>query len=199
MIRTLGLMISICMLLATQLTGCGGKTLEVTYYSLTNSSPQIDKRTVEPLPIILGIGPVSLPQLLKRPHLVTRSADYRVEHAEFDRWSGDLQEEIIHALAENLSEQLGAETTLIYPWAKQITPDWQVKVDIQRLDGELEKVAYLEARWMLKNTKQELILTGFSRHQEAIKEAGYEPLVAAQNRLLTTFSRELEDKIRLSH
>lgn len=199
MIRTPGLILSTCVLLAILLSSCGGKVQEITYYSLANSSPPIDRQNMEPLQISLGIGPVRLPQLLKRPHLVTRNANYRVEHAEFDRWSGDLQEEIVHLLADNLARQLGTDNVLTYPWPKLFDPDWQVRIDLQRLDGELEQAAYVEVRWTLKNSKKELLLTGFSSYREEIKEAGYESLVAAQSRLLTTLSSELADKIRRSH
>lgn len=185
-----------CLLLIVQLLGCGGKTVNINYYSLEASTPQIARQSEQPLPVAVGVGPVRLPQLLNRPHLVTRSATYQVEHAEFERWSGDLQEEITQVLAGNLSRQLGTEKIIIYPWTKSFSPDWQIRVDIQRLDGELGKAAYLEARWTLTDDKDELVLTGFSRFQETIEEAGYEALVAAQSRLLETFSREISEKIR---
>jgi len=188
-----------CMLLVVQLLGCGSKAVSINYYSLEASTPQIDKKIDQPLPLSIGVGPVQIPQLLKRPHLVTRSATYQVEHAAFDRWSGDLQEEITHALARSISRQLGTKKISIYPWGKTLSPDWKIRVDIQRLDGERGKAAYLEARWTLIDKKGVIVLTELSQHHEKIEENSYEALVAAQSRLLEIFSLEISDKIRSRH
>lgn len=185
-----------CLLLITLPVGCGGKTTNINYYSLVANTPQIDTQPVQQLPVTVGVGPIRLPQLLARPHLVTRSETYQVQHAESERWSGDLQEEITHTLAGNLSRQLGTEEITIYPWSKSFSPDWQLRVDIQRLDGELGKMAYLEARWTLIRDKNGLVLTGVSRQQEKIQGTGYEALVATESQLLENFSLEISEKIR---
>jgi len=185
-----------CLLLLTLQVGCGRKTTNINYYSLVANTPQVETQPAQQLPISVGIGPIRLPQLLNRPHLVTRSETYQVQHAESERWSGDLQEEITHALADNLSRQLGTEKITIYPWPKSFSPDWQLRVNIQRLDGELGKVAYLEARWTLSREKNDLTLTGVSHHKKEIKETSYEALVAAESQLLENFSQEISEIIR---
>ena len=185
-----------CLLLILLLSGCGGKSATINYYSLQTGTPQLDMKSEVPLPVTVGVGPVRLPQLLKRPHLVTRNDTYQVHHAESDRWSGDLQEEIAYVLADSLTCQLGTERISIYPWLKRLSPDWQLQVDIQRLDGELGKAAYLEARWVLTDNRDDLVLSGVSRYREPPEGDGYPALVAAESRLLGAFAREMADKIR---
>jgi hypothetical protein len=186
-----------CLLLLMPLFGCGGKAATVTYYSLQAATPQYDRRSEQPAAVSVGVGPVRLPQLLKRPQLVTRDDAYRVVHAEADRWSGDLQEEIVYLLADNLARQLGSEQIVIFPWPSRLAPDWQLRVDIQRLDGVLGQAAYLEARWVLSNRREDLLLSGFKRSREALEQPGYQALVAAQGRLLERFGREMAERIRL--
>lgn len=188
-----------CLLLTLFLTGCGSKPATVNYYSLQAGTLQFDTQAVLSEQITVGIGPVRLPQLLKRPHLVTRDDSYQVRHAETERWSGDLQEEVTYVLADSLTRQLGSEKIALYPWPNRLAPDWQLRVDVQRLDGVLGKSAYLEARWVLTDNREDLVLSGLSRYQEEINAPGYQGLVAAESRLLETFAQEMAEKIRSRH
>ncbi|MDT8421494.1 MAG: PqiC family protein [Desulfuromonadales bacterium] len=184
------------LLLLTLLSACSGpKTQEIRYYSLLSTTPQDKAPAVEEFESRVGVGPVSLPQLLKRPHLVTRSGKFRVLHAEFDRWSGDLQEEVGQVLADNLAGEFGADNVVLFPWGKLFAPEWQLTVEIFRLDGELDDAAYLDARWSLANERKKVALSGAAQSREELAEPSYAALVEALNRLLEDFSREIAEKI----
>jgi len=185
-----------CLLLTLPLAGCSVKTPVTNYYSLVASTPQIKTRTAQPLSVAVAVGPIRIPQQLNRPQIVTRSDTFQVNIAEYERWSGDLQEEMTHVLSSQLSQNLGTEKIIITPWPRSYTPNWQIMVDVQRFDGQLDEAAFLEARWVLTEKETDLILTGFSRYQEQVEGAGYPALVAAQSRLLEALSREIAEQIR---
>ena len=185
------------LLLLTLLAACGSKKApDIRYYSLTSATPSSELPAADTFPTRVGVGPVSLPQLLKRPHLVTRSEDFRVLHAEFDRWSGDLQEEVGQVLADNLAGQFGADNVVLFHLGKLVTPEWQLIVEIVRREGELGRAAYLEARWSLTNERKKVALSGAAQYREKLADSSYTALVAAQNLLLQNFSREIVEKIR---
>ncbi|TNF57324.1 MAG: hypothetical protein EP309_00660, partial [Gammaproteobacteria bacterium] len=47
----------------------------------------------------LGIGPVTVPDFLDRPQLVTRPGANRLEVDEFQRWGGSLRADIVNILS----------------------------------------------------------------------------------------------------
>jgi len=196
MSRLKPLIIGSCLLLTLPLAGCSVKTPVTNYYSLVASTPQIKTRTAQPLSVAVAVGPIRIPQQLNRPQIVTRSDTFQVNIAEYERWSGDLQEEMTHVISSQLSHHLGTDKIIVTPWPKAYTPNWLIMVDVQRFDGQLDKAAFLEARWVLTKKETDLTLSGFSRYQEEVEGAGYAALVAAQSRLLETLSLEIAEKIR---
>jgi len=97
----------------------------------------------------IGVGPVSLPELYERPQLVTRPADNRVELAEFERWGGNLAEDVKRVLVQDLIGRLGSDNILVWPWQRQQTPALQVAVQFFRFDGEPGEQARLSGLWQL--------------------------------------------------
>ncbi|MDT8444897.1 MAG: ABC-type transport auxiliary lipoprotein family protein, partial [Desulfuromonadales bacterium] len=92
-------LISTCLAVA----GCIGKqSPKVTYYSLlsmkqmgTHAAAQTggDQR--------LGIGPISIPDALKRSQIVTRDAQNIYRFDEYHRWAGVLEKDIAYVLGDN--------------------------------------------------------------------------------------------------
>src|SRR5262247_789000 len=78
----------------------------------------------------IGIGPITLPQYLNRPQIVTRVSGNQLAVAEFDQWGGDLNDNLARTLAANLSSLLETDRVSLYPWKDEAPIDEQVTIDV---------------------------------------------------------------------
>ena len=99
---------------------------------------------------VLGIGPITLPQYLDRPELVTRVGPNEVRQATFDFWAGSLQKQFSTTLAQNLQGLLSPSSIVPYPWYSGSPPDLAVEVDVLELERGTDGQAHLAARWRIR-------------------------------------------------
>lgn len=147
--------------------------------------------------VAVGLGPITFPQYLDRPQIVTRVSPNEVTFAEFHRWAEPLRDDFSNNLARNLSILLPTDRVAVYPWKSRTPVDVQVKIDVIRFDGELGKRVVLEAAWVLfgKDVADPL-LSRASVLSEKVDEKGYEGLVEAQSRAIAGLGREIAEAIR---
>jgi len=146
----------------------------------------------------IGVGPVKVSDYLDRPQIVTRVASNELRLAEFDRWAEPPAQMISRALANNLTTLLCTKTVAVFPWRGSIPIDYQVEMEILRLDGSLGGNATIEAQWMIFS------LSGGKKLQ-AIKNVSftettggqsYAALVSAQSQALGQLSRKIAEAIK---
>ena len=138
-------------LLALLLGGCAD-TPPTRFYVLSAMSDQAD-----PAPgkgVAIGIGPVTLPQYLNRPQIVTRIGGNRLDFAEFDQWGGDLNDNVTRVLAANLSSLLKTDRVSHYPWKDEAPIDVQVTIDVASFERDLDGSSVLTAYWTIVDPKQ---------------------------------------------
>ena len=175
-------------------SACAGKPLEISYYSLAPlSSLNSPSQAVTTLPDLqIGVGPITLPEALKRSQIVTRSGEYRYSYAESHRWTGDMEHEISRALAENVSVLLGTERVAVFPWGRVLSPDYRIVLDIQEFDGVRGGDASLKVRWAVSDGKgRNLLAVKKSLVKHPTGGDTYEALVRAQSETLALLSREI--------
>jgi uncharacterized protein len=178
----------------------GGCTRSQTprFYALSpiQEDEVISRRESQARNAVIGIGPVKLADYLDQSKLVTRTSDHLAVKAEYDRWVGPLKDNFVNVLADNLSFLLGTERVYLYPWRTTVPVDYQVVLDIVRLDGRLGDAAWLEVRWSIfQGPERKLIKTYRSNIREPVSGAGYGALVAAQSRALARLSQEIAEAI----
>lgn len=140
----------------------------------------------------IGVGPVSIPDSLDRPQIVTLSGENEVRIAEFDRWSGSCRDEIARVMTENLSALLPSQQVVSYSWGRRVSLNRQITIDILRLDGVLGKTVILKANWaILEESGTKTILVRRSDISEPVNGGDYASFVAALSRALGTLSREI--------
>lgn len=161
------------------------------FYSL--SSMPVDTSSNKKLPI--GIGPVDIPRLLNRPQIVSRKNSNEINLAEKHQWGGSYKEEIIQTLSDNLSSLLKTQHIERYPWKLSFKPNYQIRVDIERFDGELGKSVTLQARWRLMRGNKE-VLVKQSVIQQAVNGKSYSAYVKAQSLALQKFATEISRQIK---
>lgn len=190
--RALERVLSVLILLAA-VAGCGTTQSSKFYMleSMTGSRSQERTEALDPATSI-GLGPISFPDYLDRPQIVTRTQQHRVLVAEFDRWAGPLSSNVSRIIAENLSRLLNTDNVVQYPWPASVEVTYQVLIDCYRFDGVLGEKALLEVQWSVVGKKgRKVLLLKRSAFAEPVGGASYEALVAAQSRALESFSREM--------
>lgn len=178
------------------MSGCGGRSPSVAYYSLASIEQM--NQGAEPLSkhdVSLGIGPISVPNYLKRPQITTRVGENRYQFNEFNRWAGIIEQDIVRVLGNNLGFLLGTEKIAFFPWQQHFKPDYRFTVDIIQFEGDLAGEAVLSARWTISDASGENILaSGKNTYWQGVKNQDFDALVDAESQALAAFSRELVEE-----
>ncbi|MGD8757748.1 MAG: PqiC family protein [Deltaproteobacteria bacterium] len=194
------MVIGLCVFTA-MLGGClgGGTQQRAKFYvlnSLYSSKAGIEAETAKH-GLVIGVGPVQLPQYVNRPQIVTRTSRNELNVADFARWGEPLGENFARVLAENISVLFSTDRVIVYPWRRSTQIDYQVLVDVTRFDGAVGGDVSMRARWTLLGDRGEKVFTKRNSRLSARTDARtYEALVAAQSRMLVDLSREIADEIK---
>jgi uncharacterized protein len=186
-------------LVAVSLSGCLSRSQTPRFYALNpmQEDQVISKRKSSVHNAVIGIGPVKLADYLDQSDLVTRTSDNQIVKAEYDRWAGSLKDDFINVLADDISFLLSTDRIHRYPWSPSVPIDYQVAVDVIRLDGRLGESAWLEARWSIfQGPGKKLLKIKRSTIQEPVTGADYAALVAAQSRAVAKLSQEIASAIQ---
>jgi len=178
--------------------GCGTSKPSQLYllHSLRDSEAGGSPTPAKSGPAVL-IGPVTLPAYLNRTQVVTLAGDHEVVVDEVTRWAEPLQENVSRVLVENLSLLLNTPEVYAFDRRGATPVDFQIVIDVTRFDTDAKGGAYLTAFWRVvgKDSKAPAIKRK-SVFQAAASSAGIAPILEAQNRTLTDFSRELAKAIQ---
>ena len=141
----------------------------------------------------ISVGPVTVPELVDRPHLVLRTSATQVQVAEQARWAAPLKSEIPRVVADQLALLLTGASTATSSQRAVSAPDYRVLIDIQRFDSTPGASAAIEASWTVR-ARDGALLAGRSVATEP-SGAGYDELVAAHSRALGAVSRDIANAI----
>jgi len=181
---------------ALLLAGCA-RTASVSYYQLSALEAARPAPVAEAGKMVIGIGPVRLPEYLDRPQIVARQSATRLQLADSHRWAEPLGENILRVLGENLSALLGTERILLHPWPTSRATDYQLLVEVLHFENESDGAARLVALWsvkgkdgviMLPERRSSLLVPAVSQNQDG--------QVGALNAALGSFCREIAQELR---
>jgi hypothetical protein len=146
--------------------------------------------------IAVGVGPVNLPAHLNRSQIVTRATDYQLDLSESHQWAEPLKDSISRVVIMKLSNILQSNRVYAIPRRQKVSLDFQISIDIERLDGQLGKQAVLGARWTLYGSDtREPLLNQMTVVKETTEDGTYNAFVAAGSRALEILSKEIADAI----
>ncbi len=161
------------------------------FYSLSSLPPNPASHSS----LRLGIGPLKIPRLLNRPQIVSRKNSNEINMAELHQWGGSYEEELLQVMTDNLSTLLETNHIEQYPWKLSFKPNYQIRINIERFDGELGKNIVLKARWRLLRHNKELLvkqtLINMPTHTKT-----YGDYVKAQSKALQLFSQQIKTEIK---
>jgi uncharacterized lipoprotein YmbA len=159
--------------------------------------------------IAVGVGPITIPQYLNRPQIVTRISSNQLALAEFDQWGGDLNDNVTRALAVDLSSLLKTDRVSLYPWGDEVPIEYQVTVNLTNFEEDVDGSSLLSVFWTIVNPKNNKVMlmrrssyrdTGATTEAGASGDAGtgrvtaarsYDAFAAAMSRNLEALSRDI--------
>ncbi len=174
--------------------GCLPRSQPVQFYSLQaleslGESPRSAAR------FLVTLGPVTVPDMLRRPQIASLQPDNRVHFSEFHQWAGNLSQDIRRVMVENLVGLLAPKGGMALSDDQPVKADYRVMVSILRLEGTDESLR-LHAVWSLKDLKG---TRGTISHPVTIAEPvdgpGYERLVDAHNRAIFALCRVIAEAV----
>lgn len=186
-------------LMAFFFIGCRSTTPTVTFYNMTPLDKlEIDnpeQTAMENMKI--GIGPVQFPTFLDRPQIVTRSGASSFNLSEFHRWGGQLDQDFLRVMSEDLSILLSTNRVDIYPWGDQDDPDYKISFVVHQFDGQLNDSVLLNVTWTIRGQDSTTALHAKrSIIQQPVSGKGYDAFVSGHSQALAELSREIAEVVK---
>ncbi len=190
-----------CGLLIFVLSGCisVGSSPNPRFYMLKHlGEDAVTQRFNIPPGKITVIGPVSIPQYLDRPQMVTQDDKGMMNIAQFDRWGESLDAEIARLIIENLNLMLPGGTFEVFPCNFAIPLNYQVIVGILQLDSNLKKDLLLVAQWSIidADTRKMLFIKRTDLVQP-INPHNYSGLADAFSKAVVSLSTEIAQNLSI--
>ena len=163
------------------------------FYTLESQSrpPAVTTIAITKKPLI-GIGPLSLPALLDRKGIVTRTENNSVQIAGFDQWAAPLKDNVLAVLSKNVAILQPNAIVRSYPWSVYGNVDYRVIIDINRFDTQLGKSVNLEASWAIMEEKNHTIVSnGQTKLQQPLNDVSYNSAAQGLSKLLSELSQQL--------
>ena len=164
------------------------------YYVLTPESmvtaPTASQRIANE--VALGIGPVTIPQTINRPNIVTPLDSNQLDVAEYHRWSEPLVDNISRVVITNIAGRTGLNKLYAYPWLGNPI-DYQVRIDVLQMTGRPGEQVRLQVRWQVLTGRKpaELLVTRISDYSEIVDADSYSAMVAMYSRLVANLSKDI--------
>jgi len=168
----------LCATVIVFLAGCINTPLP-DYYVLT-PEPGFEGSFPQLPGLAVGVGPITIPETVNRPNIVTPKDANQLEVAEYHRWSEPLRENISRVMITNLAQRLGVNKLYAYPWLRTEI-DNIVRLDVLQMTGSISESVYLQVRWqVLTGSKPyQLLETKITEYRQPVAGGGYSSLVAA--------------------
>jgi uncharacterized lipoprotein YmbA len=133
---------------ATLTAGCAATVTR--YYTLSTVAPEAPAARGSESAVLIGIGPVELPDYVDIPNIVVRTGDNTLDQATFDQWGGSLDDMIPRVLVDNLHARMPSDHFVAFPQSGDLPFDFRVPVTISRFDVSTSGEAIVVARWQVR-------------------------------------------------
>ncbi len=175
--------------LATILAACGASP-PVRFYDLVTDVPTTTAKSSDRL---IGIGPFSVPDYLKRPQIVVRGPGNALALAEFDRWAETPDHAFTRWLGGETDRQLQVGVVVAYPYAGVGPVDVRVRGAVQRWDTDASGEAALVVQWGVVGAQDEILvpMRTASFTAQATNSDDYAARVGAMQQTLVAFANEI--------
>jgi len=187
--KLIALSVAFC---AVLLTSCAAQP-PTYFYDLTSQATVTESKIDDK--VTLGVGPITLPQLLDRPGIVSRHSETGVNVASYHIWAGELEPTFTRVLTDSVATTLQHQTVWASPWDNRFRPEYQVRVFVDRFSGEINGQVQLSLSWLLLGDYGQTVISTHRYRASADGGKGYQGYVDALNELLAGFAGELTERL----
>jgi uncharacterized protein len=103
-------------------------------------------------PLMIGLGPITIPNYLNRPEVVTRLSDTEFAVSDTDRWGEPLEANLSRVLSQDLTTDLPGLQVTPFPWSRRAQLDYRISVDFRHLERTADGNAEVEAQWTVRTS-----------------------------------------------
>jgi len=170
------------------------------------SSPPVDFYTLQPIrgtvssspegSEILGLGPLTLPDYLQRPQLVTQAGGGAVRLDEFNRWAEALEVALPRVVATNVDQLIGDLTVIPFPWDAHLRTDYRLLGRVNAFGADAAGLVVMEVQWGIQDSDAKMILQPRrDRYEAQASSNDAAAIVVAMNAAVEQFSRDIARRI----
>ncbi|NIN34765.1 MAG: membrane integrity-associated transporter subunit PqiC [Gammaproteobacteria bacterium] len=184
----------ILLLLSALVVGCASSP-PVRYYSLQPNEPVMENDAENS--IIVRLGPLRIPEYLKRTQIVTRTDNAEVIIDDFSRWAEPLDQAMHSVIASNLDSLLSNVIVVAYPHITSIDFDYWILGSVSRFDADVNGKVTLIMQWGLMDSERNTILAPLRRRFESQAANSNDPgaIATAMSDVLNQFSHEIAEQL----
>lgn len=150
--------------------------------------------------VMLGIGPLSIPDYLNRSQIVTRDVDAQMRVDDFSRWTEPLADSMHRIVSTDVDNLLHGVVVIMYPYEAVVRShlDYRLVGDVNRFDADSSGLVVLEIQWAIVDTEANLLVPARrNRYQAQMVTSGdFGAMVAAMNDVLSQFSRDVAGRLK---
>ncbi len=171
--------------------GACGTSPPSRYYALESAG--FDATGDGPDSLILGVGPIRVPEYLERPQIVTRRENRELHIDDFNRWAEPVGRAQLTVLASNLDGLLDNVIVLAYPYGRIADYDYRLVARVERFDMDASGSTVLEVQWSISDADGDPAVA--PRRSRFVTDGG-DPddpgsVAAGMSRCLADFSRDV--------
>lgn len=142
--------------------------------------------------VIIGVGPVGIPEYQNRPQIVTQNENKMLTIAQFDRWGEPLDLALARLVSDNLTALLEGVTIKTYPWNLAIPVKYQLILDVVKLESQLDKDLFFAVQWSIIDAQaNKMVLMKKSEFRLPITPHNYSGLVKTLSTACASLSSEI--------
>ena len=144
----------------------------------------------------IGVGPVTVPDYLKRKEMVLNRSPNKLELADYHRWAETLDAGVLRVTAINLAALLETQQVQTFPWRRASFPDYGVSIAVVQFSMK-DTAALLVAEWTLTRPKSgELISQQISELSSQARGSEPEDVAAVYSALLEQLAEKIASVVR---
>jgi len=142
--------------------------------------------------MIIGVGPVKIPEYLDRPQMVTKDKKGILKFDEFNRWGESLDLGTARLIREDLAVMLPGAKLTLYPWNPSIAVKYQVIVEVVQLDSQLDRDMFLVMQWTVIDVQHsKTVIIKRSEFRKAIVPQDYSGLAKTLSAACASLSSQM--------
>lgn len=179
-----------CVALLMLVSSCGQST-PVRYYKL--DSPNIVYGGDSEGTLVLGLGPLRIPDYLERNRIVVRGKNSEMLVDDFSRWAEPLDDAIYRLLAANVDSHLDGVMAVSFPYNSMIAHHYQLLGRIDMFESDIAGNTVLLVHWGIIDTDgNPVVVPRRARYQAQATDANdYGSIATAMRIVLEDFSLDI--------